>query len=557
VQRHPDYARYRELVKKNHKAMLLNQDPLTEAEQAELDKLKAKWGGAFGKMDNVTTLDAYVQDDDLFKAYPELKFIRVKLTDELPKGTRGRFVRREADDILILDPEEIQGTIYLNSRYPLREVESTLIHEIQHAIQHIEGFAKGGNSEMINEEEQRKYEDAVEFTKERIESHRQLIHEYMEQQGEISDKMNDWYNRHGDEAEFDAEMRALGEKWDAIDKKIDGIRKRIKEDEQWLEDHNKQDFRLGYEGYRALAGEVEARNVQKRRGMTPEERRNSLAEETEDVKRGQQIVVGAKDSGYSESLAEEQKEIAEKAIKNVVVDKETAPKTRQEAIARLSAMKQPFLNKDQNVEIYVSNRDARHIMQFRNSDQIAVVGSLPVIIERAVKIGELPVAQDEQKTTKTVSVYYCPIKVEEKQYSGRMIVKEYYEGTQSVDELHLYNVMLKKSAPVAQNASPESLLIYPTSADVYKVKDLIHNTQEHDKVLLGLEGNTRFRVDEYAPVWGEDETMEDAINRLRNKKKVLEIEMRMLEREAERGRLLAWITLLWLRRCLTNIATRK
>ena len=56
--------------------------------------------------------------------------------------------------------------------------------------------------------------------------------------------------------------------------------------------------------------------------------------------------------------------------------------------------------------------------------------------------------------------------------------------------------MLKKSAPVAQNVSPEGLPIYPTSADVYKVKDLIHNTQEHDKVLLGLEGQTRFRVEE-------------------------------------------------------------
>lgn len=203
-----------------------------------------------------------------------------------------------------------------------------------------------------------------------------------------------------------------------------------------------------------------------------------------------------KDAKFSDRKTKEQKEIAEKVIENVIVDKETAPKTRQEAIARLSAMEQPFMNEDQNVEIYVSNRDTRHMMQFRNSDQIAVVGSFPTIIKRAVKIGELPVAQDEQKTTKTVSVYYCPIKVGEKQYSGRMIVKEYYEGTQSVDELHLYNVMLKKSAPVAQNVSPEGLPIYPTSADVYKVKDLIHNTQEQDKVLLGLDGITLFSVDE-------------------------------------------------------------
>lgn len=38
-----------------------------------------------------------------------------------------------------------------------------------------------------------------------------------------------------------------------------------------------------------LAGEVESRNVQKRLNMTPEERRASLASETEDVAREDQI----------------------------------------------------------------------------------------------------------------------------------------------------------------------------------------------------------------------------------------------------------------------------
>lgn len=44
------------------------------------------------------------------------------------------------------------------------------------------------------------------------------------------------------------------------------------------------------EGYRRLAGETEARNVSARLNMTPEERRNSLASDTEDVERDDQIV---------------------------------------------------------------------------------------------------------------------------------------------------------------------------------------------------------------------------------------------------------------------------
>ena len=65
--------------------------------------------------------------------------------------------------------------------------------------------------------------------------------------------------------------------------------------------------------YKALGGEVEARNVQKRLHMTPEERRQSLAEETEDVAREDQIFimenVGKADSlGDSSSFDEHQNE---------------------------------------------------------------------------------------------------------------------------------------------------------------------------------------------------------------------------------------------------------
>lgn len=43
--------------------------------------------------------------------------------------------------------------------------------------------------------------------------------------------------------------------------------------------------------YNRLAGEVEARNTEKRIGMTEEERRASLASETEDVAREDQILL--------------------------------------------------------------------------------------------------------------------------------------------------------------------------------------------------------------------------------------------------------------------------
>ena len=48
-------------------------------------------------------------------------------------------------------------------------------------------------------------------------------------------------------------------------------------------------FKSSVQQYRSLSGEVEARNVQSRLNMTEEERRNSLASETEDVAREDQI----------------------------------------------------------------------------------------------------------------------------------------------------------------------------------------------------------------------------------------------------------------------------
>ena len=62
---------------------------------------------------------------------------------------------------------------------------------------------------------------------------------------------------------------------------------------------DKTDFEL----YKSIAGEVEARNTEKRMGMTEEERRASLASETEDVAREDQILLRQGDIMRSEAAA--------------------------------------------------------------------------------------------------------------------------------------------------------------------------------------------------------------------------------------------------------------
>lgn len=167
-----------------------------------------------------------------------------------------------------------------------------------------------------------------------------------------------------------------------------------------------------------------------------------------------------------------------KGVKNVKILQ--YPNSREEALAYLATLQQPFKNEDQQVDIFVSNRDARHTMQFRNIDQIRVIGGIKDIIKNAVYVYvyDAMVNDDEVETVKAVHIYYCPVFIDGTQYSARMVVKEYYQGSQVINELHLYNVMLKKrhqTNTLSQDGTPH---MRSDASIHYKVSDLIHNTQE-------------------------------------------------------------------------------
>lgn len=82
--------------------------------------------------DGITRLENILDHKGLFKQYPNLKRLRVAFEEGGANiNQRGSF-----------DPRTFQITI--DPRLPRGEMRSTLLHEVQHAIQNIEGFAKGG-----------------------------------------------------------------------------------------------------------------------------------------------------------------------------------------------------------------------------------------------------------------------------------------------------------------------------------------------------------------------------------------------------------------------------
>ncbi len=177
-------------------------------------------------------LGDYLRHTELNKAYPFLRHIKVSLQD-LPNNELGSY-----------DAES--NEIILNSRKDSAILAQTLLHEVQHAIQKREGFARGSSSDYW---ELQSHDPQYQRTERRL-------------QDEIFDVI-----------QHDPEN----------DKRYNELRNRLDN--------------IGFELYRNTAGEIEARDSARRRNMTAEERRNTFPESM----RPNENVVFAEDSGVSYS----------------------------------------------------------------------------------------------------------------------------------------------------------------------------------------------------------------------------------------------------------------
>ena len=220
----------------------------------------------------------------LLEAYPQLKDVRIDtdaIMNDMPSN--GEY-----------NPQTKTITIHADE---LKYLNSILNHEIQHVIQREEGFAYGGTPEQVERDFNAAKAEwkARSYAFELEEKAKEMGGEY--NQSEVEKALIQEY-KDMDMPEFipDKETRIKGFNYFArgyADRSMDDAIKRFR-----LDRFQRTDFD-SYQEYRKLAGEVEARNVEKRLGMTDEERRNSLASETEDVNRDEQIVMNGNDASYS------------------------------------------------------------------------------------------------------------------------------------------------------------------------------------------------------------------------------------------------------------------
>ena len=268
-------------------------------------------------------LEDAVDAPKLFEAYPQLKNIKIH-TDAVMNymPSNGYY-----------NPQTKTITIHAAD---LKYLNSILNHEIQHAIQNIEGFAQGGNSKTVRSRIQKIIDDekdASEYAKSNLKQYAALhmlasrlkaSKQFAKSDQQFfKDKAREYYwdamneldnNERStliNEYPDDKNAQEIAESGYHVDEAIKELKRIADEYKDEIpkgnmdafEKVNKLTSALGNKSddelYQALAGEVEARNVQKRMDMTPEERRNSLASETEDVDRGDQIVMNNGGTSYS------------------------------------------------------------------------------------------------------------------------------------------------------------------------------------------------------------------------------------------------------------------
>lgn len=250
---HPEYAEQQRLEQK----MLYGE--MTDTEQARLRALTETWGRERSRLsERVERGNARLEDvldhEELFRAYPQLRHVRV-VFDETPKGVLGSF-SAEGNQITI--SEELRDA-----------PQDVLIHEIQHAIQNAEGFAKGSNRQYWEE----KLTNGDEIQSKGFQEAREKLIQF--QLDEANEEVLALRNQLEKAGELDDGFREYDRIWEEAERR--GLDKKINEyydlRENYYDQLHKPQRSVPSELYYNTAGEIEARDAANRRPMSSETRK--------------------------------------------------------------------------------------------------------------------------------------------------------------------------------------------------------------------------------------------------------------------------------------------
>lgn len=96
-------------------------------------------------------LNEFLDHEELFTAYPQLKDYPVKIKFDTSDASRGSFnPRTKQITVNLADMRPLMPGAATTGKTLKKVIKSTLVHEVTHAIQEIEGFARGSNPSVSN-----------------------------------------------------------------------------------------------------------------------------------------------------------------------------------------------------------------------------------------------------------------------------------------------------------------------------------------------------------------------------------------------------------------------
>ena len=259
---HPEYVRLQDLYEKFWKG------DISDAEQKELTDLNETWGSEKARLHtrllrgNAHLADI-IQHDVLFENYPQLAEVTVKIGDL--DGLNG------ANGAYVVNGSEIRIDENLfKDEYRTAKRDGTLVHEIQHAIQDIEQFAKGANLDTLNVAADRTEAKAT-TASHRYETASDNLLDALEEAG--------YFDKYGDDVDITSEdeLARIKNEYKGSDSKIEKLVDEFEEQRKQYDEANgkSRDLRnmSAKDFYKYAAGEVEARDSANRLKYNSEERR--------------------------------------------------------------------------------------------------------------------------------------------------------------------------------------------------------------------------------------------------------------------------------------------
>lgn len=271
----PGYAEREELL-----AKFWSDEGLTVEEEHRLAELDEIWEDEPDRLNKLVsegkaTLDMILDHEDLYRAYPGLRNVHVVFAD-LGPGTSGGW-----------NPRLFTIRLDKSLRGWGTEARSTLLHEVQHAIQDTEGFTRGASPDYWERQLREGFDGRTqaerEASREAWERYNRIREEDPEFFQEAAELMLSTPNSPRGAINWDTleQLEPDPPEWKSFDARRDALEEKYGEGklfnfiDLFHEVKSREaTSRSQYDLYRDTAGEIEARDVQNRRDLNREERRN-------------------------------------------------------------------------------------------------------------------------------------------------------------------------------------------------------------------------------------------------------------------------------------------